>query len=59
LYINKNRELTDLIDFNNSNIIKLKEFLKNLEKLLISIDLIRVKYIEFFTKTINILNRSK
>jgi hypothetical protein len=49
----------DLIDLNNGSIIKLKEFLKNLRKSLISINLIRARYIKFFTKTINILNRSK
>jgi hypothetical protein len=48
-----------LIDLNNSNIIRLEEFLKNLGKSLINIDLIRVKYIEFFTRTTNALNRSK
>jgi hypothetical protein len=47
------------MDFNNSNIIRLKRFLKNLKGLLISIDLIRAKYIKFYIKTINILNRSK
>jgi hypothetical protein len=49
----------DLINLNNSNIIRLKEFLKNLGKSLISTDPIKARYIEFFTKTINALNRSK
>jgi hypothetical protein len=48
-----------LIDLNSSNTIRLKEFLKNLKRLLIGIDLIREKYIKFFTKTINALNKSK
>jgi hypothetical protein len=49
----------DLINLNNSNIIRLRRFLKNLKRLLISIGLIKAKYIEFYTRTINILNRSK
>jgi len=49
----------DLINLNNSSIIRLRRFLKNLEKLLISIDLIKAKYIEFYIKIINILNKSK
>jgi hypothetical protein len=48
-----------LMDLNSSNTIRLKEFLRNLEKSLIDTDLIRAKHIEFFIKTINILNRSK
>jgi hypothetical protein len=47
------------MNFNNGNIIKLKEFLKNLEKLPIGINLIKAKYIKFFTRTTNILNRNK
>ena len=47
------------MDFNNSSIIRLRRFLKNLEKSLISIGLIKAKYIEFYIKTINKLNRSK
>ena len=58
-YINKNRELMDLIDLNNSNTIRLKRFLKNLEELLTNIDSIRVRLIEFITQTINILNRDR
>jgi hypothetical protein len=51
--------LTVLINLNNGSIIRLKEFLKNLEKLLIGIDLIREKYTEFFIRTINALNGNK
>jgi hypothetical protein len=51
--------LTDLIVLNNNSIIKPKRFLKNLKELLISIDLIKVRYIESFIRTINELNRSK
>jgi hypothetical protein len=39
----------DLISYNNSNIIKPEEFLKNLRELLISINLIKAKLIEFIT----------
>jgi hypothetical protein len=49
----------DLISCNSSNTIKLKRFLKNLKGLLIGINLIKAKYIEFYTRTINALNRSK
>jgi hypothetical protein len=49
----------DLINLNSNSTIRLRRFLKNLEKLLISIDLIKAKLIEFYIKTINILNRSK
>jgi hypothetical protein len=49
----------NLINLNNSNIIKLRRFLRNLKKSLISINLIKTKYIEFYIRTINILNRNK
>jgi hypothetical protein len=49
----------NLINFNNSSTIRLKRFFKNLERLLISTNLIKAKYIEFYIKTINALNRSK
>jgi hypothetical protein len=47
------------MDLNSSNTIRLKGFLKNLEKSLIGIDLIKIRHIEFFIKTTNALNRSK
>ena len=47
------------MDLSNNNIIRLRKSLKDLEELLISIDLIRAKLIEFITWTINILDKSR
>jgi hypothetical protein len=47
------------MNLNSGSIIRLKGFSKNLRKSLIGIDLTKARYIEFFTKTTNALNRSK
>jgi hypothetical protein len=48
-----------LMDLNSGSTIRPGEFLRNLRKSLIGIDPIRAKYIKFFTRTTNVLNRSK
>jgi hypothetical protein len=49
----------DLISLNNNNIIKLRRFLRNLKESLIGINLIKAKYIEFYTRITAVLVRNK
>jgi hypothetical protein len=49
----------DLIGLDNSSIIRPKRFSRNLGRLLIDIDPIRARLIEFITQIINTLDRDK